>query len=187
MRNLGRIKLFWISGFVIFLGSVYCEAATIIQQCTASNPTVAASTSRYTHLVANSHGGNRSSDGSAETIYQTAGTLSNLYIIVHTNDRGASTFQTRKVTTDGNLSVSIGASSTGSFEDTSNTDTVTAGDDWHAEITTGAGGTTFAYRTYRVLFAATSNTVAKISGGNVNGINTTSASTTQFFEFYGDS
>src|SRR3990167_1787023 len=187
MRKLGRIKLFWISVFAIFLGSVYCEAATVIQQCAAGNPTVAASTSRNVYLVANIHGGNRANDSSAATIYQTAGTLSNLYIIVHTNDRGASTFQTRKVTTDGNLSVSIGASSTGSFEDTSNTDTVTAGDDWHAEITTGAGGTTFAYRTYRVLFAATSNTVIKMSGGNPNGIgNFTTPSTTEYYAFYGN-
>ena len=107
---------------------------------------------------------------------RTAGVLSNLYINVLTNNRGASTFRTRKGTNNANLVVSITASGTGKFEDTTNTDAVTAGDNWHGQIVTGAGGTVFTVRTTAVLFAATTNT-GIVRGGNDVTFNTASATT----------
>ena len=56
-------------------------------------------------------------------------TRKNLYVSVHSNNRnGSVTVKTRKNGSDGNLSVSIPASTTGVFEDTTHTDTIASGD-----------------------------------------------------------
>ena len=99
--------------------------------------------------------------------YRTGGTFRNLFIQILTNDRGESTFRTRKGTADANIVVTITASGTGKFEDTSNTDAVTAGDNWHSKIITGAGGTVFTARTMLILFDATTNTVMRGGGSDV--------------------
>jgi hypothetical protein len=69
---------------------------------------------------------------------QFAGTLSYLRGYVSTNSiNGSSTLKTRKNTGDGAQSVSIGASATGSFEDTSNTDSFVSGDLLNYQLVTG--------------------------------------------------
>lgn len=83
---------------------------------------------------------------------RTPGTSSRLYINVLTNDRGASTFRSRKNAANGNQVANITASTTGEFEDTTNTDSWADGDDVNNQLTTGAGGTTFTFNLTRSVF-----------------------------------
>jgi ribosomal protein L34 len=77
--------------------------------------------------------------------WRTAATISNFYARVTVNDRGASTFRVRVNTANGNSVLSVGASGTGEFEDTSNSDSISAGDSVDHSLVTGAGGTTFTH------------------------------------------
>ena len=71
----------------------------------------------------------QSTEANTQTKMSVAGTVKNLYVYVASNTRdGTSTISIRKNSADGNLTVSIGASTTGVFEDTSNTDTIADGD-----------------------------------------------------------
>ena len=74
--------------------------------------------------------------------FNVAGTIKNLFVYISANSRSstATTIRTRKNGADGNLSVSVGASATGVFEDTSNSDTVAAGDDFAFAGVTSTGG-----------------------------------------------
>src|SRR3990167_9488536 len=105
-----------------------------------SNLSRNASTTTYHLLVNNGTFGAQSTAPLVQTIYRTAGTLANLYVYISQNDRGASTYKSWINVSAGNLSVSITASGTGGFEDTSNSDSITAGDAVNAQSITGAGG-----------------------------------------------
>lgn len=68
----------------------------------------------------------------------TAGTLKNLFVYVSTNTRTtASTLVSRIDTATGNLSISITATTTGIFEDTANSDAVTANQTVGTRLTLG--------------------------------------------------
>lgn len=110
------------------------------------------------------------SEAQKQRTFNSAGIISNLYCRVSVNDRGASTLTLRKNAGNGSESVSIGASTTGEFEDTSNTDSVSAGDEINYSLVTGAGGTTFTFALVSAVFSATTNTVCVLgnSGGNVD-------------------
>lgn len=87
-----------------------------------------------------------------------AGTLSHIQTYVSANIRGtASTLRTRINGADGNQVVSIGASATGFFEDTSNSDSLTAGDDINPVFRTGTGGGGTTTHMLSVLFVNTTN------------------------------
>lgn len=160
-----------------------CHAATVIHQSSNTN-SQGASVTNYSRLHSNDSVHLSTTEADRNSVWRSAGTLSNLYIRILLNDRAASTFRTRKGTANANLVVSITGSTTGKFEDTSNTDAVTAGDNWHVTIITGAGGTVFAWHVYNVLFAATTNTVQRMG---CNFTDVTLASTTSFSPFYGHS
>lgn len=71
----------------------------------------------------------QTTESTTQTKISVSGTLKNLYVYVSTNTRdGTHTINSRKNGADGNLTVSVGASTTGVFEDTSNTDTIADGD-----------------------------------------------------------
>lgn len=71
----------------------------------------------------------QATESTTQTKMSVSGTLKNLYVYVSTNTRdGTHTINSRKNGADGNLTVSVGASTTGVFEDTSNTDTIADGD-----------------------------------------------------------
>src|SRR5690349_17266000 len=91
-------------------------------------------------------------ESNAQITRRVPGVESNLYIRVNTNDRGTSTLRFRINGGDGNQVVSITASTTGEFEDTSNTDTIAAGDLTDYQITGGAGGTTLTFGIVSTLF-----------------------------------
>ena len=155
--------------------------ATVLNQLARTN-SLAASATNY-GLLHGSHGDivNGVESQRAST-WRSGGVLSNLYINILTNDRNGSTFRTRKATANANLVVSITASTLGKFEDTSNTDTVTAGNNWHYSIVTGSTGTTFTYLVTSVLFAATTNTVQRAGAGFLNIV---SASSTIYLSLHG--
>lgn len=191
MRRSGLVKLFWNSLNLLIISillSTQCFAATVLQQNFSRNDdstagSLGASTTVYYTLGGNMQMLNSATESRKAVTHRAAGTFSNLYINILTNDRAASTFRTRKATANANLVVSITGSTTGKFEDTSNTDAVTAGDDWHCSIVTGAGGTVFTFSTYSVLFAATTNTVMR--GGFVE-LSFTQASSTIPFCIWGN-
>lgn len=114
---------------------------------------------------------------------RTAGSASQLYLRVVSNDRGASSYKIRINGVDGSLSVSIAASTTGEFEDNSNTSSIAAADKVNFGLSIGAGGTSFIPTTSSCLFAASTNTVQRIHPTPQNAISTDS--TTFFYAFGG--
>lgn len=78
--------------------------------------------------------------------FRASATLSNFRIRVSSNGRTDSTiFRTRINDANGNQSISVAASTTGFFEDTTNTDAIVSGDEVNGqfEITAGSGTITF--------------------------------------------
>ena len=68
------------------------------------------------------------------------GTMKNLGVYISANARTTDTIvRGRKNGANGNLTLTIGAAVTGMLEDTSNTDTVVAGDDYNYDVTTSTG------------------------------------------------
>ena len=88
--------------------------------------------------------------------HRTAGTYSNFFLNIYANTAASATVATIRVNqADGNGTVSVTAGTTGTFEDTVNTDAISSGDEVCAKIVfvtgTLSGGHT-------ILFDATSNT-----------------------------
>jgi hypothetical protein len=80
-------------------------------------------------------------EANQKTAFRCNGTLKNGYANVQTNGRGTnSTLRSRVNGANGNIVVTITASTTGVFEDTTNTDSVSSGDDINFSLTTGTGG-----------------------------------------------
>lgn len=97
-------------------------------------------------------------ESTRQVTVRTAGTTSKLAIMVVSNDRGASTLRLRKNTANGNQSASITASTTGTFEDASNTDALVATDVFNYQLVTGAGGSVFNFNAISHLFDSGTNT-----------------------------
>ena len=77
----------------------------------------------------------------SQYIFRVAATLSNFRIYMRANTvNGASTFRTRKNAADGAQSFSVGASTTGAFEDTVNSDSIASGDAVAYQAVTGGSG-----------------------------------------------
>jgi hypothetical protein len=95
------------------------------------SPTTAGQT-HYLSLVSGGAIIYNSTEAQVQVPYRTAGTFSNLFVRISANStNNSSTIRTRQNTsTNGTLVVSPGAGTTGVFEDTTNTDSVTAGDTW---------------------------------------------------------
>lgn len=134
-------------------------AKVIYQTFADANLSKGASNTTYNILGGGADTTGIASEANAKGNFRIAGTLMNLYVNIITNDRAASTLRTRKATSNGNEVVTVTGSTTGKFEDTTNTDTVAQGDDWHYQFVTGAGGTVFTYALLQILFSANSNTV----------------------------
>lgn len=119
------------------------------------------------------------SEAKRNTRYRIACTLSNLYAVVASNAAtGSSTFRSRKNGSNGSQSVSIGAGSTGEFEDTSNSDSISAGDQSCFQFVNGTGGTVFFHTIGMMIYVADSNAFTKYGNG-VNQ-NETAASSTYY-------
>jgi len=107
-----------------------------------------------------------------------AGFWRGLYAVITNNDRGASTIKSRVAGADGAQILSIGASTTGQFEDTTGVDTITAGALLTLQVVTGAGGTIYRIYGISTKFRAVGQTVCKYTVDSFNAIAT--ASTTFF-------
>lgn len=139
--------------------------------------------------------------GTTESVAQVRSTISqtlkNVYVHVNGNTRAtASTLISRKNGADGNISVNIPASTTGIFEDTSNSDSLVDGDDYCLAIRTGTGAGTITALRSKAEFLTTdgaaqlttynSTATSIVAGGTVkywalggSGANLTAESATQ--------
>lgn len=143
---------------------------------------VAASTTRYIPC-GNGDLSLATTEAPAQRTVRSAGTSSNLYVRVVTNDRAASTVRLRVNGVDGNQSVSL--SGTGEFEDATNTDTLAAGDEVNYSLVTGSGGTAFSLGVVSTVFAATTNTVQRLNIAVAGGVSLAAASTTRYIKLTG--
>lgn len=104
---------------------------------------VGASLTRYFNLAGAI--GVSATEADAQLKTRIAGTLRNFQVKSLSNSRSDSTtFNFRKNGSNGNQTISVGAGSTGIFEDTSNTDSVSDGDLICGAFTTGGGTGTIA-------------------------------------------
>lgn len=97
-----------------------------------------------------------SSDSVVETTIRTAGTWSDYFVFVQANTiNGTVTARSRKNRANGNQSVSIPSSTTGAFQDLSNSDTISAGDEinWQA-VPSGASSGTISMQTMNSSFSS---------------------------------
>lgn len=113
-----------------------------------------------------------------------AGTLTNLQVHVSTNTRPATTFGSRKNTAAGTLTLSVGASLTGFFEDTTHSDTIASGDLINYTLTTGTGTNSMLVDNIAAEFTTTTGTFFFLAANsNTTG---TAINTTQWFGMEGD-
>lgn len=115
--------------------------------------------------------------------YRTAGKIKNLYIRMVTNDRATSTYKLRVNGATVNNSVSISGSTTGEFQDSSNSDSIAIGGLVCGQLITGAGGTTFTSVMTNALFIPDigSLTLSKFVYNNSGEASKISAGTTTYY------
>jgi len=112
-----------------------------------------------------------------------ATTLSNLQVYVRDNGRStASVFTVRNNGSDGNQSVSFGSGVTGLLEDTSNTDSVSAGNTFNLKFERGTGTGNFTIVRMGVM-QTTDGSGFPISSAGSGGFTTSS---TAYSQFWGD-
>ena len=118
----------------------------------------------------------QTAEANNNVIYRNAGVLNDLYAHVYQNTvNGTSTVRVRKNNANGNSTISIGSSATGEFQDSSNSDTISAGDTLNYQ-TVGGGSSGSAQGSLSTVFAATVNTKThhiNTVTSDFNGISTT--------------
>jgi hypothetical protein len=127
-------------------------------------------------------------DGSTETTeanvqitYRTAGVLSHLLLQVITNTITAtSTLVTRVNGANGNQSVSVGASQTGTFRDTAKQDVIAVGDEVNYQLTAGGTGTAITLRNISTHFTSSDGAVMHWYTGSSSGVAITADSTSYY-------
>ena len=135
-------------------------------------------------VCGNGHAVMREVEAQTQVTYRTAGILSNLWVRVSLNLilDGASTIRVRKNGANGNQVVSFAASTTGTAEDTTNTDSVAAGDELNYSVVIGGTTGNFFPRLLNILFAASSDTVIRHTAMGINSL--VVASTTVYIPLY---
>src|SRR3990167_11137323 len=100
------------------------------------NTTLNSALTRYSNC-ANSTTGDNLTEANRQITYRSAGTLSNLWVNVDSNTLdGTTTIRTRINGANGAQSVSFASSTTGIAEDTTNSDTIVAGDEVNYSLVT---------------------------------------------------
>lgn len=122
-----------------------------------------------------------STETNAETINRTSGIYSNLGCHITTNSRGASTYNFRVNGATVNQTLSVGASTTGDFVDTVNTDIISSGDKVDVMITIGAGGVNYVMTWVGCCFKNNSANDTITTGGNMQIAST--GTTTRYLSF----
>ena len=98
----------------------------------------------------------------AQVPYRSAGTFSKLYVRVTANTATATSILTlRKNAADTGITLSIAAGATGAFENTVNTETISAGDLINYKTVSGGTGTV-TFSLMSIIFDATTNCVSKL-------------------------
>lgn len=104
-------------------------------------------------------------EGTAQFKVRAAGTLANLAADVSTNTRdGAVTIRSRKNTANGGLVVSVTASTTGFFEDTSNSDTLAVDDITNVSIIAAGTTGTCTLRSIKASYTTTTSKAQYVGG-----------------------
>ena len=158
-------------------------AKTLLTACVSDATTV----NTTTYMSFGGEATDSTSQTTTSTLFRSGGTLTGLYCRITANTiAGTSTFLTRKnASTDGNLTISIGSSATGEFEEAApSSDTVTAGDQWYYKFVPGAATNTATFTVRSCFFEATTNTVQRCILKDA--VNKTTASTTWFYPIMGD-
>lgn len=135
-------------------------AKTILQAGHAPGTASTANTTQYwlpgATLVVPS-----TTEANKQIILRSAGTISNLTVFLGANSVNTATvFRIRLNTANGTSSISVASGATGEFEDTTGTDSITAGDVIALQSVPGTTGT-FTPTMMQCSFAATTNTVTK--------------------------
>lgn len=134
---------------------------------TISDPNIGPSLTRFYALGSSGVLANATTEVAAQRTQRVVGRYSSFYVKISANTlTGSSTIRTRKNGANGNMSVSVSAGSTGEFRDTTNTDSVVAGDEINYQGITGTG-TSLSIRAMSVLFDP--------NGGSINTLNSSRA------------
>lgn len=129
------------------------------------NQDLPASSTRYLRLFQGSGQAPNATEANAQVKYLKAGTFSKLSCRISANDfPSTTTYRLRKNSANGNQLLTVGASTTGQFTDSSNLDTIASGDLIDVSAVTGSGGTLNRIRVLSVIFDASDGTTY-IRGG----------------------
>lgn len=161
-------------------------AKSVLVNFTPATSAVAAAATTYCGLGMGGSGVYSTTEANTQIIHETAGTLSSLYVYISANTVSAtSTYTVRKNGADGNLTVSVTASTTGAFTDVTHSDTVAAADKMGIKVVAGGTGTSITSTVQTFQFDATSGTNVRFYG--LVGNNITSNGITLFYTFPGTS
>ncbi len=141
-----------------------------------------ASSTRYIQL-----GGTtvpETTESNAQFRFGTTSTLRNLIIIVTANTTSTTTtIRSRVGAADGNMVISVTSGSTGTFEDTTNTDSVNTASDVNLSVVRGTGSGNFIVSYFGLTASAPITENSDIFSGNSGGANQRGASSA--YSFYG--
>lgn len=132
---------------IVNISSIFEASSNTVKRFSVVQPmsTSTASQTNYTGMVGNLT--MTATEANVQTNIKIAGTAKNFFVYISANARTTNTtYRTRKNTANGNMSVSVGSTLTGIFEDTTNTDTLAVDDDYCYQRVTGTGtGTITSY------------------------------------------
>lgn len=130
---------------IIQMSTIFTPTASSVTYtpfCNVNPSTLAlatASVTRHLHLGGQMYLG-ATTENHLQVEMKLAGVLHSMSVKIAANTRsGAVTFRTRKNGANGNLVVSVTGGGTGTFEDLTNTDTVSVDEEWNLSITTATG------------------------------------------------
>lgn len=124
-------------------------------------------------------------EANAKCKMRCTGTWGNIQILARSNSVSvSSTYRSRKNGANGNQSVSIPASTSGLFEDGTNTDTIADGDEINTQLVIPAGSGSFTADCGGSMFTATEN-ATDLWTSNTNSNTRTSSTATEFFSLLG--
>jgi hypothetical protein len=136
-------------------------AETILQSSKQDGQITTANTTQYITIGGGLAIG--TTEAQLHVTMREAGTLSKLFVRIIANSvNGSSTLRTRKNSANGGMTATIGANATGIFEDTTNSDTIAAGDEVNYQSVPGAATGTYTFTVIGVNYAATTDTVSRL-------------------------
>src|SRR5690349_5238434 len=162
----------------------------LYSQAESDNTAVSTANTTQFWVAAGAGGGNSAvstTEANAQTLHKNAGTLSSLTFSLQTNSiaGGSTVFTIRKNSADGNMTISVAASTTGNFsEGTPHTDTIAAGDKISLKSVPGGATGTFGLTTLSTTFTNTSSndTISRLTLTTIPTANTYSAASTTNYE-----